>query len=84
MAKAFAVEPKYRILSRPLIRIGGLFDSDVRESYEMLYQTDSAYVFDSSKFTEAFGQEPTSYAEGIRCTALGYKSSMRARSSIKG
>jgi nucleoside-diphosphate-sugar epimerase len=60
VAKEFAVKPKYRILSRPLIRIGGLFDSDVRESYEMLYQSDSAYVFDSSKFTKAFGQEPTS------------------------
>jgi nucleoside-diphosphate-sugar epimerase len=70
VAKEFAAEPKYRTLSRPLIRIGGIFDSDVRESYEMLYQSDSAYIFDSSKFTKAFGQEPTPYAEGVRCTAL--------------
>jgi len=39
----------------------------------MLYQNDSEYVFDSSKFTKAFGYEPTSYADGIRCTAVGYK-----------
>jgi nucleoside-diphosphate-sugar epimerase len=77
VAREFAAEPKYRILSRPLIRIGGIFDSDVRESHEMLYQSDSAYVFDSSKFTKAFGQEPTPYAEGVRCTALAYKSRMR-------
>ena len=44
----------------------------------MLYQSDSEYVFDSSKFSKAFGQEPTSYAEGIRCIALAYKSRMRA------
>ena len=74
VAKEFAVEPKYRILSRPLIKIGGLFDSDIRESYEMLYQSDSAYVFDSSKYTKAFGYEPTSYAEGVRCTAVAFKS----------
>ena len=82
VAKEFTAEPRYRILSRPLIRIGGLFDSDVRESYEMLYQSDSAYLFDSSKFTKAFGYEPTSYAEGIRCTALAYKLLMRAGSAM--
>ena len=83
-AKEFAVEPKYRILSRPLIKIGGFFDSDIRESYEMLYQSDSPYVFDSSKFTKAFYQEPTPYAEGVRCIASAYKSRMRAGSEAKG
>jgi len=83
-AKEFAVEPKYRILSRPLIKIGGFFDSDIRESYEMLYQSDSPYVFESSKFARAFGQEPTSYAEGVRRIALAYKSRMRAGSEAKG
>ncbi len=83
-AKEFSVDPKYRLLSRPLIKIGGLFDSEIRESYEMLYQSDSPYVFDSSKFTKAFGQEPTSYAEGVRCTALAYKSRRSAGSEAKG
>ena len=83
-AKEFAVEPKYRILSRPLIKIGGFFDSDIRESYEMLYQSDSPYVFESSKFARAFGQEPTSYAEGVRRIALAYKSRMRAGSEARG
>jgi nucleoside-diphosphate-sugar epimerase len=82
-AKEFAVEPKYRILSRPLIRIGGLFNLDVREAYEMLYQSDSPYVFDSSKFTKAFGQKPMSYAEGVRCIASACKSWMRAGSGAK-
>jgi len=72
-AKEFSEKPKYRILSRPLIKIGGIFDSAVRESFEMLYQNDSAYVFDSSRFTRAFGQEPTSYAEGVRRTASAYR-----------
>jgi len=39
----------------------------------MLYQNDSEYVFDSSKFTKAFGYEPTTYAEGVRFTAVDYK-----------
>ena len=74
VAKEFGVKPKYRVLSRPLLKIAGLFDSDVRESYEMLYQSDSEYLFDSTKFSKAFGFEAISYAEGIRRTALAYKS----------
>jgi len=73
VAREFGAEPRHRILSRPLIKIAGFFDSDVRESYEMLYQSDSEYLFDSTKFSKAFGFQPTSYAEGIRATALAYK-----------
>jgi nucleoside-diphosphate-sugar epimerase len=68
-AEEFGVAPKYRVLSRPLIRVAGLFNRDIRESWEMLYQSDSEYLFDSTKFCTAFGLEPTSYAEGIRLTA---------------
>jgi nucleoside-diphosphate-sugar epimerase len=74
VAKEFGVEPKYRVLSRPLIKVAGLFDSDIRESYEMLYQSDSEYLFESTKFSRAFSVEPISYAEGIRRTVSAYKS----------
>ena len=69
-AKAFAMAPKYRLLSRPMIRLAGLFNSDIRESYEMLYQYDSEYLFDSTKFSTTFGFTPTSYEAGIaQCSA---------------
>jgi nucleoside-diphosphate-sugar epimerase len=74
VAKEFGVAPKYRVLSPLLLRVAGLFDSDIRESFEMLYQSDSEYLFDSTKFSKAFNFEPTSYAEGIRRTASAYKS----------
>jgi len=68
-AKEFGVTPKHRVLSRPMVKIAGWFDSDIRESYEMLYQSEFDYIFDSSKFARAFQSQPTSYAEGIRETA---------------
>ena len=74
VAKEFGVKPKYWVLSRPLIKFIGLFSPDIRESYEMLYQSDSEYLFDSTKFSTAFSFEPTSYAEGVRRTALACKS----------
>jgi nucleoside-diphosphate-sugar epimerase len=73
-AKEFGIAPKYRVLSKPMIRIAGWFDSVVAESYEMLYQNDSPYHFDSSKFAREFGFAGTPYADGIRITAASYYS----------
>ena len=46
--------------------VAGFFDADIRESYEMLYQYDSEYLFDSTRFSTAFHFIPTSYEDGIR------------------
>jgi nucleoside-diphosphate-sugar epimerase len=72
-ANAFGVQPRYRVLSRPMVWGVGLFDPIVREVYEMLYQYEYDYIFDSSKFTRTFGEQPTSYADGVRRTAAAYK-----------
>jgi nucleoside-diphosphate-sugar epimerase len=74
-AREFGIAPRYRVLSRPIIRLVGLFNSDVRESYEMLYQSDSPYLFDSSKFAKAFGFSGTPYAQGIQATAASVRGS---------
>lgn len=72
-AKEFGVEPKYFVLSKGYIRFGGLFIKLVKELYEMLYQNDSEYIFDSTKFENAFGVHATSYKDGIKQTVLSYK-----------
>ena len=72
-AKEFGVAPRYRVLSRPILRLAGWFDPLVAESYEMLYQSDSPYLFDSSKFAREFGFAGTPYADGIRTTAASFK-----------
>jgi nucleoside-diphosphate-sugar epimerase len=69
VAKEFGTQPKYRVLNRPMVRVAGWFDTNVRELYEMLYQYEFDYIFDSTKFTKTFGVQPTSYAEGVRRTA---------------
>jgi nucleoside-diphosphate-sugar epimerase len=71
-AAEFGMPPKYRVLSRPMLRVVGWFRYQVRESYEMLYQSDSPYLFDSSKFAREFGFAGTPYPEGIRITAAAY------------
>jgi nucleoside-diphosphate-sugar epimerase len=73
VAKQFGVQPTYRVLSSPMLKIAGWFDVTVAETYEMLYQYESDYVFDSAKFTKAFNFEPTPYEVGIQITAETYK-----------
>lgn len=65
VAEAFLVEPRYMVLNRFMISLAGLFIPEVRESKEMMYQLDSDYLFDSSKFQKAFNFNPTSYKSGI-------------------
>jgi nucleoside-diphosphate-sugar epimerase len=72
-AREFGVASKYRVLSRPMLRLAGWFDPLVAESYEMLYQSDSPYLFDSDKFSREFDFAGTPYADGIRMTADAFK-----------
>jgi nucleoside-diphosphate-sugar epimerase len=71
-AEAMDHPNKYSVLSKFMIRLAGLFIKPIKESYEMIYQSDSEYLFDSSKFEKHFGFEPTSYEDGIKETAKYY------------
>jgi len=72
-AKELGVAAKYSVLSRPMLRVAGWFNPLVRESYEMLYQSDSPYLFDSTKFAREFGFPGTPYPEGIRLATDSYR-----------
>jgi nucleoside-diphosphate-sugar epimerase len=60
---------KYTVLPKWMIRLGGIFDRTTAELYEMLYQYESEYIFDSTKFETAYSFQPTPYEQGIRETA---------------
>jgi len=72
-AEAMGVPPSYRVLSGTMVKLAGLFDSQVREVHEMLYQNDSPYIFDSSEYVPTFGFAGTPYNDGIRATAASYR-----------
>jgi hypothetical protein len=73
IADEFRVSPSYRVLNKLMVKIAGLFDSNIRELYEMLYQFEFDYIFDSSKFEKVFKFKLTSYRDGIRIAAEAYK-----------
>jgi nucleoside-diphosphate-sugar epimerase len=72
-ATKFKLSPRYMVLPRWMVQMVGFFNGNVRESVEMLYQNDSDYLFDSSKFDKAFDFKATSYSQGIRETVESMK-----------
>lgn len=42
------------------------FEAAVPEIAEMMYQYDDDYIFDSTKFQQTFGVQPTSYEDGFK------------------
>jgi nucleoside-diphosphate-sugar epimerase len=72
-AKALGVAPKTMILPKWMIWMAGLSNGIIKETREMLYQYDSDYLFDSTKFDMAFPFKATTYKEGIRETVSSMK-----------
>jgi nucleoside-diphosphate-sugar epimerase len=66
--KEFNKPPKYTVLPKFILKSMGLFNKSLKEMKEMLYQYDSDYLFDSTKFEKRFNVKPTSYADGIKDT----------------
>ena len=64
---------KASTVSRPMVTLAGLFNTDIRETKEMLYEFEEPYVVDSSKYERTFGKHATSYEEGIRQTVAWYR-----------
>jgi hypothetical protein len=67
------VIPKTMILPKWMIWMAGLTNGIIKESMEMLYQYDSDYLFDSSKFDKAFSFRTTTYEEGIKAAVEALK-----------
>lgn len=72
-AKIFNAPEKYMIIGKGMIGFSGIFMRLMYEMKEMVYQYDSDYIFDSSKFNRAFHFEPTGYREGFEIVAATYE-----------
>ncbi len=70
-ARELGVPPRLSVTPRWMLAAVGLFNTQMREVAEMMYQNESDYLFDSAKFEKRFRFAPTPYAEGIRETAKG-------------
>ena len=68
IASELEIKPRYVQVNRYMIWIMGFITPIMKEMLEMLYQNQSDYIFDSSKFEKRFGIKPTPYHLGIKET----------------
>ena len=63
--EAAGTEPQIQAISRVMVNVLGLFNGQVRELKEMLYEFEEPYVVDSSRFESTFGIHATPLNEAI-------------------
>jgi nucleoside-diphosphate-sugar epimerase len=66
---------KIQVIPKLMIKMISWFNPLMKELYEMLYQNEYTYVFDSTKFDKAFNFTPTSYQQGVKETIEWMKKS---------
>jgi nucleoside-diphosphate-sugar epimerase len=66
--------PKIGVVSRPMIKLAGLFSPILRELNETLYQFEQPFISDASKFQRVFGPfQPTPHAEAVQRTVEWFR-----------
>ena len=73
IAEALGREVRLQPAPRWLLRLLGLFNPDVRELDEMLYEFTQPFVVDGSKFETTFGVGTTPLAESIAATVAWWR-----------
>jgi nucleoside-diphosphate-sugar epimerase len=66
---------KIQSIPKRLLQFVGLFDANLREVAEMVYQFEEPFVVDYSKFVHAFGNHATPLPEAIQATVTWWRQS---------
>jgi nucleoside-diphosphate-sugar epimerase len=69
-------EPKLRAVPKWVVSLLALTDSTMREVKEMLYQFETDFIVDSSRFTRTFGLASTAPDDAIGATLAWYRHAM--------
>ena len=68
-------ELKIQAMAKWMLSAVGVFNTDVRELREMLYQWERPFHVDSSKFAERFWSDATPFEDGLAATVPSYPTS---------
>jgi nucleoside-diphosphate-sugar epimerase len=66
--KVAGLEPKFSVMGKPMLRLGGLFIPAAREMVEMTYEFERPFRVDASKFIQAFGDIATPHETAVKET----------------
>lgn len=67
-----------------MLRLLGLFNREIKETVEMLFEWTEPYVIDSSKAERTFGLQPTPLKEAIKATLDWGKEVIEQENNVRG
>jgi nucleoside-diphosphate-sugar epimerase len=71
--------PRMSGMGKAMLRIGGLFIPEARESIEMMYEFEKPFIVDDSQYKRAFGDHATPPGEAIQATIAWYRRHLLAQ-----
>jgi nucleoside-diphosphate-sugar epimerase len=74
IAEEMGIQPKISVMGKTMMRLGGLFIPEAKETVEMMYEFEQPFIVDSSRFETTFGMKATPMGDAIRETVAWYKS----------
>jgi nucleoside-diphosphate-sugar epimerase len=73
-AEKAGIEPRMSSMGKTMLALGGLFIPAAKEIVKMMYEFDTPFIIDSSKFEKTFGIKATPIREAVKETVAWYKS----------
>ena len=73
IANRVGVTPRYRVAGKLIVNIAGIFNSDIKEFRELMYQHLENFIVDSTKFQKTFASTVTPHEEAILKTVDWYQ-----------
>jgi nucleoside-diphosphate-sugar epimerase len=74
--KEAGLEPKFSVMGKFMLTLGGLFIPAAREMIEMAYEFEKPFLVNSDKFIRAFGNIATPHETAVKETIAWYRKNM--------
>lgn len=71
--------PSIGVYPRWMVRIAGLFDRQMREVLEIMYQFEHPFILDGSRFESSFSSGPTPLPEALAATVAAHRNGSNRR-----
>jgi nucleoside-diphosphate-sugar epimerase len=76
--KEAGLEPRFSVMGKWMMALGGLFIPEARETVEMMYEFEKPFVVNADKFIRAFGDIATPHETAVNQTLDWYRAFARA------
>ncbi len=76
------LKPKFSVMGKPMLMLGGLFIPAAREMVEMAYEFEKPFRVDASKFIKAFGDIATPHETAVKETVAWYRETLKTSGGL--